>query len=104
MMETTLESSLDSKEIKPVNLKEINPECSLKGLMLKPMLRHFGHLMRKADSLRWINKVPLYGTENHIQYPMINHNRKEFQKETVCVCVCVCVCNSLFCAAEMNKL
>ena len=30
-------------------LKEINPECSLKGLMLK--LQYFGHLMRKADSL-----------------------------------------------------
>ena len=32
-------------------LKEINPECSLEGLMLKLKLQHFGHLMRTADSL-----------------------------------------------------
>ena len=32
-------------------LKEINPEFSLKGLMLKLKLQHFGHLMRRADSL-----------------------------------------------------
>ena len=32
-------------------LKETSPECSLEGLMLKPKLQHFGHLMRRADSL-----------------------------------------------------
>ena len=32
-------------------LKEISPECSLKGLMLKLKLQYFGHLMRKTDSL-----------------------------------------------------
>ena len=32
-------------------LKEINPEYSLKGLMLKPKLQYFGHLMRRIDSL-----------------------------------------------------
>ena len=32
-------------------LKEINPEYSLKGLMLKLKLQYFGYLMRKADSL-----------------------------------------------------
>ena len=32
-------------------LKEINPEYSLEGLMLKMKLQHFGHLMRRADSL-----------------------------------------------------
>ena len=42
-----LESPLDNKEIKPVNLKE--PEYSLEGLMLK--LQYFGHLMQTADSL-----------------------------------------------------
>ena len=31
-------------------LKEINPEYSLEGLMLKPKLQYFGHLMRRADS------------------------------------------------------
>ena len=42
------EDYLDSKEIKPI-LKEINPEYSLEGLMLK--LQYFGHLMRRCDSL-----------------------------------------------------
>ena len=32
-------------------LKEISPECSLKGLMLKLKLQYFGHLMRRTDSL-----------------------------------------------------
>ena len=45
----TVEILLDSKEIKPVNPKEINPEYSLEGLKLK--LQHFGHLMLRADSL-----------------------------------------------------
>ena len=44
-METTLESPLDSKEIKPVN-----PKYSLEGLMLKLKLQYFGHLMRRIDS------------------------------------------------------
>ena len=35
----------------PSILKEISPECSLKGLMLKLKLQYFGHLMRRADSL-----------------------------------------------------
>ena len=38
-------------EIKPVNLKEINPVYSLEGLMLKLKLQYFGHLIRRADSL-----------------------------------------------------
>ena len=44
LLEKTLESPLDSKEIKPVNPK-INPEYSLQGLMLKLKLQYFGHLM-----------------------------------------------------------
>ena len=44
-------SPLDSKEIKPVNLREINPEYSLEGLILKLKLQYFGHLMQRADSL-----------------------------------------------------
>ena len=39
-------------------LKEINPEYSLKGLMLKLKLQYFGHLMRRADSLE---KAPRLG-------------------------------------------
>ena len=51
VLEETPESPLDSKEIKPVNPKENQP-YSLEGLMLKLKLQHFGHLMRRADSLR----------------------------------------------------
>ena len=50
VLEKTLESPLDNKEIKPI-LKEINPEYLLKGLMLKLKLQYFGHLMWRADSL-----------------------------------------------------
>jgi len=45
VVEKTLESPLDSKEIQPVNPKEINPEYSLKELMLKLKLQYFGYLM-----------------------------------------------------------
>ena len=50
MLEKTLESPLDSKEIQPVNPKG-NQLYSLEGLMLKLKLQYFGHLMRRADSL-----------------------------------------------------
>ena len=49
VLEKTFESPLGSKEIKPVNPKDINPEYSLEGLMLK--LQYFGHLLWRADSL-----------------------------------------------------
>ena len=52
--EKTLESPLDSREIKPVNPKGKQPEYSLEGLMLKLKLQYFGHLMGKADSLEKI--------------------------------------------------
>ena len=51
VLEKTLESPLDSKEIKPINPKGINPEYSLEGLMLKLKLQYFGHLMQRADLL-----------------------------------------------------
>ena len=50
VLEKTFESPLDWKEIQPVHLKEISPDYSLKGLMLKLKLQYFGHLMR-TDSL-----------------------------------------------------
>ena len=49
VLEKTLESPLDSKEIQSI-LKEISPEYSLEGLMLKLKLQYFGHLMRRTDS------------------------------------------------------
>ena len=54
MLEKILQSPLDNKEIKPVNLKLINPEYLLEGLMLKLKLQYFGHLMRRANSLEKI--------------------------------------------------
>ena len=51
VLEKTLESPLDCKEIQPVILKEISPECSLEGLMLKLKLQYSGHLMQRVDSL-----------------------------------------------------
>ena len=51
VLEKTLESPLDSKEISQSIIKEINPEYSLEGLMLKLKLQYFGHLMQSMDSL-----------------------------------------------------
>ena len=42
---------MGTKEIKPVDPKEMNPEYSLERLMLKLKLQHFGHLLQRADSL-----------------------------------------------------
>jgi len=50
VLEKTLESPLDCKEIQPVHPKEISPECSLEGLMLKLKLQYFGHRMGRPDS------------------------------------------------------
>ena len=51
VLEKTLESPLDCKEIHPVHPKGISPGCSLEGLMLKLKLQYFGHLMRRVDLL-----------------------------------------------------
>ena len=51
ILEKIFESPLDCKEIKPSILKEINPEYSLEGLMLKLKLQYFGHLIQRANSL-----------------------------------------------------
>ena len=51
VLEKTLESPLTARRSTQSILKEINPGCSLAGLMLKLKLQHFGHLMRRADSL-----------------------------------------------------
>ena len=51
VLEKTLESPLDCKEIQPVHSKEINPGISLEGMMLKLKLQYFGHLMGRVDSL-----------------------------------------------------
>ena len=50
VLEKTLESPLDSRRSNQSILKEISPGCSLEGLMLKPKLQYFGHLMWRTDS------------------------------------------------------
>ena len=52
VLEKTLESPLDCKEIQPSILKEISLEYSLEGLMLKLKLQYFGPLMQRTDSLQ----------------------------------------------------
>ena len=51
VLEKTLESPLDCKEIQPVHPKGVSPVCSLEGVMLKLKLQYFGHLVRRVDSL-----------------------------------------------------
>ena len=50
VLEKTLESPLDCKEIQSI-LKDISPEYSLEGLMLKLKLQYSGHLMQRTNSL-----------------------------------------------------
>ena len=51
VLEKTLESPLTARRSNQSILKEINPEYSLEGLMLKLKLQYFGHLMQRDDSL-----------------------------------------------------
>ena len=54
MLEKTLESPLTARRSNQSILKEISPECSLEGLMLKLKLQYFGYLMQRTDSLEKI--------------------------------------------------
>ena len=54
VLDKTVESPLDCKEIKLVNPKGNQLEYSLEGLMLKLKLQYFGHLMQRTDSLEKI--------------------------------------------------
>ena len=51
VLEKTLESLLDCKEIQPVYSKGDRSWCSLEGMMLQLKLQYFGHLLRRVDSL-----------------------------------------------------
>ena len=51
VLEKTLESPLDCKEIQPVHSKGDHPGISLEGMMLKLKLQYFGHVMQRVDSL-----------------------------------------------------
>ena len=50
VLEKTLESPLDCKEIQPVHPKGDQYGCSLEGLIMKLKLQSFGHLIKRADS------------------------------------------------------
>ena len=50
----------------------------------------FGISRCKLLYIGWINKVLLYSTENYIQYPVINHNRKEYEKEYIYMTESLC--------------
>jgi len=83
VLEKTLESPLDCKDIQPVHLKEISPGISLEGMMPKLKLQYFAHLMQRVDSLektlmlgkievrrrrgqqrmRWLDGITDYGHE-----------------------------------------
>ena len=52
VLEKTLESPLDCKELQPVHPKGDQSWCSLEGMMLKLKLQYFGHLMQRTDSLK----------------------------------------------------
>ena len=51
VLEKTLESPLDCKEIQPVHSEGDQPGISLEGMMLKLNLQYSGHLMQRVDSL-----------------------------------------------------
>ena len=51
VLEKTLESPLDCKEIQPVHSEGDRPGISLEGMMLKLKFQYFGHLMQRVDSL-----------------------------------------------------
>ena len=65
VLEKTLESPLDCKEIQRNQsiLKEIRPGCTLEGLMLKLKLQYFGHLMRRVGSLEKTHDGRVWGEE-----------------------------------------
>ena len=70
VLEKTPESPLDCKKIQPVNSKEISPEYSLEGLMLKLKFQNFGHLMLRANLLE---KTCYWGK-------IVSKRRREWQK------------------------
>ena len=60
MLDKTLESPLDCKEIQPVHPKEISPEYSLEGLIVKLKLQYLGHLMRRTDLFEKVYNLYFY--------------------------------------------
>ena len=63
VLEKTLESPFDCKEINQSILKEISPGFSLEGMMLKLKLQYFGHLVGRVDSLEKTHAGSDWGQE-----------------------------------------
>ena len=63
VLEKTLESPLDCKEIQPVHSNGDSPGCPLNGMMLKLKLQCFGHFMRRVDSLEKTDAGEDWGQE-----------------------------------------
>ena len=64
----------------------------------------FGIRRCKLLYIEWINnKVLLYSTGNYIQYPVINHNGKEYEKEYIYIYIYIYITESLCCTAEINS-
>ena len=63
VLEKTLESPLDCKEIQPVHSKGDQPWISLEGMMLKLKLQYFGYLMQRVDSLEKTDAGRHWGQE-----------------------------------------
>ena len=70
VLEKTLESPLDCKEIQPVHPKEISPECALEGLILKLKLQYFGHLLGRADSFEKTQRLGTIEGRRRVQQRM----------------------------------
>ena len=85
VLEKTLESPLTARRS---ILKEISPEYSLEGLMLKLKLQYFGHLMQRTDSLE---KTLMLGKAEGRRRGQQRMRGLDGITDSVDMCVCVCV-------------
>ena len=72
VLEKTLESPLDCKDINQSILKEISPGISLAGMMLKLKLQYFGHLLRRVDSLEKTLMLGGIGGRHHWESKLVS--------------------------------
>ena len=82
VLEKTLESPLDCKEIQPVHSEGDQPWVFLKGMMLKLKLQYFGHLVQRVDSLEKTLMLGGIGQEEQgtTEYEMMDMSLSELQE------------------------
>ena len=85
VLEKTLESPLDGKEIKPVNPRGNSPEYSLEGLMLKLKLQYFGYLKQELDTTERLNWTELMQRTDSFEKTLMlgrieGRRRREWQR------------------------